>query len=148
MIKNSKVHKYLALRLKQGQKGQILLEVLIALAILGIVAVAYLTAITTSSYAIILADEKTTAESLTRTQLESIKNSEYIDYSVGGHGTYPTIPDSEIPDGYSLTVEAVPIDPVSYDPIEDDSGIQKITVEVYHHPDRLVLTTTTYKIKR
>ena len=44
-----------------NSKGQTLIEVLIALAILGIVVVAFMTALTTASRAIIVADEHTTA---------------------------------------------------------------------------------------
>ena len=49
-----------------SSRGFTLVEVLIALAILGIVAVAFLSALATASTALILADERTTAESLTR----------------------------------------------------------------------------------
>jgi len=72
-MRNRKAGRGLAPRRIGEQKGQILIEVLVALAILGIVAVAFLTALTTTSLALIVADRKTTAESLTRSEFEYIE---------------------------------------------------------------------------
>ena len=60
-----------------GQSGQSLIEVLVALAILGVVIVAFLTALTTGYLTVVVADEDTRAESLTRTEFERIRNTPY-----------------------------------------------------------------------
>ena len=132
------------LKLKGNQKGQALIEVLISLAILGIVAVAFLTALTTASAAIIIADERTVAESLTRSELEYVKSSSYDD--VNNPPQYSIDPSVAIPGGYSAQIEAVRLDPEG-DGTADDDGIQQVTVKVYHQ-GKLVLTSATYKVNR
>ena len=108
-----------------------------ALAILGIVAVAFLTALTTTSLALIVADQKTTAESLTRSELEYIANSEYPITSY-----YETSVNN-----YTLKVYAVFINPETHQTQGVDEGMQQVTVKVYQQ-SKLVLTTSDYKIKR
>jgi len=134
------------MRLVSGQKGQTLIEVLIAIALLGMIAVPFLTALSTSSRGIIIADEKTTAESLVRSEMEYVKNSSYYN-STGFSYEIPPTADNPPPwdpsrtalddryAGYSVNVTGVPI--VQY--------LQNITVEVYHWGEP-VLTTSTYKI--
>lgn len=145
------------MRFITGQKGLTLIEVLIAIAILGMIAVPFLTALSTSSRGIIIADEKTTAESLVRTEMEYIKNSPYNSTGfsyIANISTTPTKPppwdsshalDSRYA-GYSVNVIGVPIDPDTGNP-HADLQIQNITVKVYHEA-KLVLTTSTYKVNR
>ena len=138
--------------LSAGQQGQGLIEILIAVAILGIVAVAFLSALTTASGALIIADERTIAESLTRSELEYIKNSPYD--NTNNPPQYSLDPAIDIPDGYYVVIEAVRLDPED-DGIEDDDGIQKVTVEVYRQDGpapsydyNLILSTSDYKVNR
>jgi len=138
--------------LSAGQEGQGLIEVLIAVAILGIVAVAFLSALATASSALIVADERTIAESLARSELEYIKNSAYD--NTNNPPQYSPDPAIDIPDGYNINIEAVRLDPED-DGTEDDDGIQKITVEVYRQDgptpspeDKLILSTADYKVNR
>jgi len=132
------------MKLVTGQKGMTLIEVVIAIAILGMIAVPFLTALSTSSRGIIIADERTTAESLVRTELEYIKYSNYD--AVNNPPHYYIDPNVALPGGYSVQIEAVCLDPEN-DGTSDDDGIQNITVKVYHG-DKLVLTTNTYKVDR
>ena len=99
-------------------RGFTLIEVVIAIALLGIIAVSILTALSTASLALIITDRRATAESLARTQMESIKHQGYIDYSESGHDDYDLI---QFPEGYE-------IEPVSVVLLEE--GLQKITVIV------------------
>jgi len=135
------------MKLLSGQKGQTLVELLIAIAILGMIAVPFLTALSSSSRGIIVADERTTAESIVRTEMEYIKN---CDYNLTGFsyeipptanntpwGGFHALDDYYADAGYSVNVTGVPI----------DLYIQNITVKVYHGNES-VLTTSTYKIKR
>ncbi len=62
-----------------NEAGIGIIETLIALALLGIIAVGFLSGLGTASKAIIIADERTTAESLARSQMEYAKNLTYID---------------------------------------------------------------------
>lgn len=156
-ITNRKARGVLAPRRKGDQKGQILIEVLVALAILGIVAVAFLTALTTTSLALIVADRKTTADSLTRSEFEYIQNSPYQEggFSYELPSTPPGWdPEHTLPSGfdnYSLVVTGVPIDPVTHQPLQGgDLGMQKITVEVYQQgrPEPVLSPSPSdYKIK-
>ena len=138
----------------KDERGISLVEVLIALAILALVAVAFLSGLTTASKALIIADERTTAESLARTEMEYIKNCKYED-----------LPDSwsyELPDGspppwdtghalptgydeYSLEANGILFDADNDD--NPDADIQKITILV-KHGDKEVITLEGYKVNR
>jgi len=146
--------------MKLISKGQTLVEVLIAIVILGMVAVPFLTSLSVSSRAIMVADDKTTAESLVRSELEYVKESPYN--FTGFSYQIPATPDKPPPwdtsrialdscyAGYSVNVTGVPIDPDTGQALADpknDKHIQKITVVVYHE-NNSVLTMSTYKTDR
>jgi len=144
------------MRLVSGQKGQTLIEVLIAIAILGMIAAPFLTALSTSSKGIIIADERTTAESLVRSEMEYVKNCNYtstgFSYEIPPEanntpwGGFHDLDDYYADAGYSVNVTGVPIDPDTGEALSPgDIYIQNITVKVYHG-DELVLTTSTYKV--
>jgi len=118
-----------------SSRGFSLIEVAIAIALIGVIAVAVLGALSYASTVLIIADRRATAESLARSQLEYVKNQPYIDYSESDHGDYDVI------DGNPYTVEVgvQPIDSDTYEPypyiegdgrFQQDDGIQKITVIV------------------
>ena len=140
------------MKLVNGQKGTTLIEVLIAIALLGMIAVPFLTALSTSSRALIIADERTTAESLIRSEIEYVRSQDYCNaswsYNVNSTGsTVPGQPDwlvgsHALPDNckdYSLTVGASPI-------VGEGDGIQNITVTVKRDGE-VVLITSTYKAR-
>jgi len=120
------------MKLIRGQKGQTLIEVLIAIALLGMIAVPFLTALSTSSRALIIADERTTAESLVRSEIEYVKSQEY-----NATGNYTDIADADIPVGFDVSLSNVTN-------LED--GLQKITVTVWRDGE-VVLVTSTYKAR-
>ena len=102
-----------------GESGVTFIETAVALAILGVIAVAFLNGLTTTSKSVFIADEQATAESLAQSQVEWVKNASYS----YGATTYSPAP---IPSGkdylnYSVVITAEPL----HDP---DDGIQKITV--------------------
>ena len=149
------------LRMMRNEKGLSLLEVIIALALLGLVGLAFLGALSTASKAVIVTDERATAESLARTELEYVKSQKYsaedfIPWSYDlPYGAPPTEPpewwdaDHTLPPGYddySVTVSAVSLDPYG-DGTDDDDGLLQITVTVYHL-EKLVLDLTGYKAAR
>jgi len=127
-----------------SSRGFSLIEVVIAIALIGIIAVAVLSALSTASIALIIADKRATAESLARSQLEYVKNSEYDDDLGSGHPQYDLIDPAFIPDGYNINIEAVRLDPENDSPPDDDDGIQKITV-IVSHDGKVVITMDGYK---
>jgi prepilin-type N-terminal cleavage/methylation domain-containing protein len=119
--------------LKQ-EKGVTLLETLVALAILSVISVAFMSGLTTSTKATVIADEQTTAESLARNQMEYVKN-----YTYQTNATeYPIDPSLTVPDTWevlSCTAEAL------HTP---DDGLQEVTVTIQHNGET-VFTMTGYK---
>ena len=118
--------------LMRGERGFTLVEVLVAVAILGVIGVAFLSALSTGYLALILADEQTMAESLTRTKFEDIKNASYE--SVGS--------DNDTVLGYDVYVEVEQLG----EPSEEKPPVKLVTVRV-EHGGETVLTTETYKIE-
>ena len=129
-------------------RGFSMLEVVIAIGLLGIIALSVLMALSTASAALIIADRRATAESLARTQMEDTKKRQYIDYSkdLDDEEREPdfyekiSIP-SEMGD-CTLEIKVEPIDPDNHQPYEEtenpdvyeaDDGIQLITVTVTYY---------------
>lgn len=139
-----------------NSRGISLIEVIIALAILGVVSAAFLGGLSTAYRAVAIASERTNAESLTRSELEYIKNCHYADLTSGFSYEIPDKPPPWDPTrtaldshyaGYSVSVTGEPIDPSTHNTTAEDPGMQQITVEVYHQ-GKLVLTTNSYKVNR
>jgi len=65
-------------RFLRGQGGIGLIETVVALAILGLIGVAFLSGLTTTSRAVAVSQERVIAESLAKSQLEYIKAQDYI----------------------------------------------------------------------
>ncbi len=122
----------------KNERGIGLIEVLIALAILGIVAAAFLSGLATASRAVYIADVRTTAESLARSQMEYVKGIDYVNEAT----SYPaaSIPQEHIDAGFSATITALPL----HNP---DDGIQEITVTV-EHSGNVKITLADYKVDR
>ena len=118
-----------------SSNGFSLIEVLITLALVGIIAIAFLSALATASMALITADERATAESLARSQMEHVKNQPY-DFDDPQSYEQDNVESTDQP-GYFISVSAEPL----HDP---DDGIQKITVTV-SRDDEEVITLENYK---
>jgi prepilin-type N-terminal cleavage/methylation domain-containing protein len=127
-------------------RGLTMIEVLIAIAILGIISITFLSALSTSSLSVALADERTVAESLARRQMEYVKNQGYNPASVlnNNNPTYQKI--TGIPEGYSIwsvnrtggvvaDIVGIPWDSGNNAPVSKDVGLQKIAL-VIKHKDR------------
>ncbi len=117
----------------KNEKGFSLIEVIIALALLGIIAVAVLGGLATASNTLAIADERTTAESLARSQMEYAKNQTYA-----ASYTAP-IPQDYVDAGYSATIVV--------NPVTGKGGLQKITITI-EHQGRQVITLEGYKANR
>ena len=121
-------------------RGLSMLEVVIAIGLLGIIAVSILTALLTASAALVIADRRATADSLARSQMEYVKNQDYIYYSESGHEDYDEV--EGYTENYDIDITVEPINPDTYEPypydegegaFEKDDGIQLITVTVTYY---------------
>ena len=127
-----------------NQKGMGLVEVLIAVAIFGAIAVSLFIALNVSHRTTHSVNRETIAESLTRAELEYIKSCDYD--SVNNPPVYGIDPDLDVPTKFDVEVAVERLDP-NDDGTENDDGIQKITVTVSYDGE-LLITTESYKVRR
>jgi len=121
----------------KSEKGFALIETSVALALLGIIAVALLSGLTTVTEANSTSDEQATAQSLVRSEIEYVKNCAYQYLA----SEYPVDPDLTVPEGW-----AVP-PPVAGLVHGTDDGIQSVTVTAEHNGE-MVLSVEIYKVDR
>ena len=105
------------------ESGISLIETVVALAILGAISVSFLNGLATTSKSVCIADEQSTAESLARSQMEWVKNTDYV-YDATQYSPAP-MPSSPDYINYSAVIAAEPLR-------NPDDGIQKITVTIKH----------------
>jgi len=124
-----------------SSRGFTLIEVLLAIALLGVIAIAFMSALSTASTVLIIADERTTAESLARRQMEYVKSQGYRPESVVTDPIYQKI--GGIPEGYSIwsvnrdgeiveEIIGIPWDSENSKPVDTDKGLQKIALVLIH----------------
>ena len=118
----------------KSQKGISLIETIVAVCILAIIGVAFLSALATTSTARATNEERTAAKILAEAVLEYIKTDNYS-------ATY-TPPDSLFDDfpGYTIPL---PVNAVN----ERNGSLQTISITVSHKGHE-VLTLETYKVDR
>jgi len=135
-----------------SSRGFSLIEVSIAIALIGVIVVAILGSLSYASTVLIITDRQATAESLAKSQMEFVKNQDYVTADPGDVGTYLSLEEitpSPVPYGYSIWSEnRTPDEYVPYvlgipwssgNSTYEDSGLQKITVIVTYEivrPDR------------
>lgn len=125
-------------KLALNESGASLVETLMALALLSIIAIPILSGLATTSKAAYTTDERATAESLARSQMEWVKNADYV-YSATEYSPAP-IPDGKDYIDYSAIIVAEPL----HDP---DDGIQKIIITV-ERSAKMVIILDGYKVDR
>jgi len=144
------------LEVHRSTTGALLVEALIALAIFGVIAASFMGAVYTSRTATTVVNEQAVAESLTRIEMEYIKESPYwgLGFSYQLPGSPPpwdsmhfTLDDEY--DGYAVSVTGTPIDASTHDALPGglDQGMQEIEVQVFRGTSRL-LTTNCVKVNR
>jgi len=147
--------------LRGKSAGFTLIEVLIALALFAIIAIVFAGGLSTASRAVTIADIRTRAESLARTQMESVKEQDYGEAPDAGVYNYTKI--SAIPENYTIwsmnrdevivnggstdPVIGIPWDSEDNTPAPEDNGLQKITL-VIKHEGREIITLEGYKVFR
>jgi prepilin-type N-terminal cleavage/methylation domain-containing protein len=115
----------------KSEKGVSLIETIVALALMGIIAVTFLGALATTTNTRSLADERASAKILAESQMENVKKQDYA-------LSYDTVP---IPDEYASYSAEILVDSMR------NGKIQKITVTI-RHKDRDVSTLESYKVER
>ena len=85
----------------KDDKGFAFIETIVAIALLGVVAVIFLGGIGTATSATVVADEQATAESLARSEIEYIKSCAYQYFTA----EYPIDPVLDIPDGWTAEIK-------------------------------------------
>jgi len=127
--------------LSAGESGVTLIEILISLAIMGMILFTFVDSLGTAARASFIIDERSTANSLAKRQMEYIKDQEYD--GVNNPPQYDVL--TSLPSSYSINVSSTRIDSEGDGP--DDDGIQKIVVTV-SHADKIVITLEDYKVDR
>ncbi len=120
------------------ESGATLIETVVALAILGTIAVTFLNGVVITSEAAFTTDERATAESLAQSQMEWALNASYT-VNATGYSPAP-IPASKDYTNYSAVITAEPLN-------NPDNGIQKITVTVNRSGEQ-IFTLESYKVQR
>jgi len=151
------------LRSMRKEKGFTLVEVIIALAILGVIGIAFLGALATASKSVVVADEQATSESLARSEMEYVKSQDYScadwSYELPLPSDWPeeSLPDwwdfdkpHTLPNGYTgftVNVNAYRLDPQN-DGTSSDDGLQQIIVTIKYLDDDTIINLEGYKTAR
>jgi type II secretory pathway pseudopilin PulG len=117
----------------RDERGIGLAESLVAIAIIGITVVTFITSLSTGVLAVREFGQEAVAQQLARTQLEYLKSCSYDETGLD----YPLV---DTPSGYTISLE---IDSSIY----ADSDIQELTVIIYDDSEP-ILTVAAYKVKR
>lgn len=115
-----------------------LIEILISIAIFGVISVGFLSALVAGYHGVIVAHDVTMAESLTRTEFEDVRNASFpvVGY-LEPHSKYDVV----------VTVENI-TDLDTYAIVEAPSDFQKVTVTViYHESGETILNTWETKVR-
>jgi type II secretory pathway pseudopilin PulG len=122
--------------LRDSEKGLSTIEVLLAMVILGVVAVAFLGSAGTGTQATVITREQATAESLIRSQAEYVKSYGY-QYDAS---TYPVNPTLTLPAEWTISTIVEPVHGI-------DDGLQEVTVSAEQQGET-VLEIVIYKVAR
>lgn len=132
----------------RGQGGFSLIEVMVAVGVLAAIGVVFMLSMYTAYRNVGELDEKVQAEALARSQIEDIKNSDYLD-----SGVYPVTVD--LPPQYSMVIDVG--NPTCVRETEganctalETTTLQEITVSVYrptNGEDRPIFSVACYKTK-
>jgi Tfp pilus assembly protein PilV len=117
----------------QSERGVALVEVLVAVAVLGAALIVFLSGISTGTIATARSDRQSTAQELARSQMEYVKALPYT----AAPATYPSVP---APSGYGVTADAAAVE-------HGDASVQLIIVEVLHE-GAVIYTLEGLKVER
>lgn len=131
----------------ERHRGFALLELLIALAILGVIGAGFMTAYDTISRSTGIIDEKAVALNLATDYIEAIRSSSYLAGS--SSPPYPNAGDNiTAPFGYSVTIEIEgSVDGINFGEFTDNTTLQFIKVIIARQGEP-VFSLCTYRSKR
>ena len=154
-------------RFRKDSRGELLIEVLIGLAILGLISMVFIGALYTSLQSARVADEASNSLTIAKSQIEYVRVQDYADedWELDDDWEYVvTTTESSTTDappwwgtaqppaleaeyeGYSVTVSGVTGVDVDGDS-SPDLGIRVITATVFHHGDQ-VFALSNYEVNR
>ena len=119
----------------RNEKGFFLMEVVIAVALFGVVGITFVTSLSTGFMTLRGSDERTIVQQLAQAQMEETRSAAYVSAPT----TYPTT--ITAPDGYSVTVSAFVISGM------DSNTIQSVKVTV-SRGETTLLELVDYKANR
>jgi prepilin-type N-terminal cleavage/methylation domain-containing protein len=129
----------------RGQRGYALIEVLISIAIFGVISVAFLSALVAGYHGVVVAHDQTMAQSLTRTALENVRGAPYP-FKTGSDNTSQTGKYDVVihADNITTSTSTTPYVVLPSSP----SNVQLITVTVRNHNTlRTIMKTQNLKVK-
>ena len=115
----------------KSEKGYSLIEVIVALALLGVIGASFLSALAQTSSSRAISSEHTTARILAASQMENILNQNYA-------SSYNPIPVPPEYNGYTTTIDTNNL---------YDGNLQKITITVKHN-SKYITKLESYKVVR
>ena len=132
--------------IKCNESGLTIVETIAATALLGIITTSLLSGLALTARSNFSISRLSRAEAIVISQIDFIKASNYIDYSIAGHDEYGLI---TVTPSYTIQLEVQPIDPDTGQPLspEQDSGIQLLTVTVAHLGENIT-SLEGYKVNR
>ncbi|MFF3171547.1 type II secretion system protein [Streptomyces sp. NPDC057900] len=131
-------------RLRRGEEGETLIEVLVAVVLMGVAFVAILGGIGTAIISSVTQQKVTGADSVIRSAAEKVVSAPYVSCASDYETPAP-------PDGYTVTVEIEYWDGVAAfgRPCPAaDTGVQKVTLTVHSTGPRPVRDATLEVVKR
>jgi prepilin-type N-terminal cleavage/methylation domain-containing protein len=117
----------------KGEKGFSFVEVVISVAVLGIIAVGFIGGLGTASKGLLTTDERETANNLAEAQMEYVKN---LPYSVSYSKSTAILNEY---DYYDVDIVTTAL---------EDGNIQKVVVTVSHQTKPEVIILQDYKVNR
>ncbi len=133
-------------KLLRKQTGFTLIEILVGLALLSIIGVAFLNGLFTTSKIVAINQESVAVESLAKSQIELIKSQDYIRYDdydpVTNCYDLISVPADLVGAGYSTEINP----PVVIIPGEGGFELQSVTVVIKRNGEE-VFTISTYRVE-
>lgn len=148
-------------RIRRSHQGFTLIEVLVAVALLALLGVAFFTGLSAAFKSNVTAETQTTAMTLAQMQMESLQDQDYIEASSGGVARYILLDLNTLDTDYSsyailsqtrdgsldsANIIGIPWDSQSDQAVTEDAGLQKITL-VIRQNSKSVLTLSVYKVE-
>ena len=123
----------------RGQRGFVLVEVLVSIAIFGVISVGFLSALVAGYHGVVVAHDQTMAQSLTRTTFENIRVAPFP-IATGSDNVTTTSKFDVVVHAVNITKEWVET--------TDPSDLQMIRVTIrYHVSGRTIWATEGMKVK-